>query len=98
MSIPDGSRDVVVAGSATVHGGDSRLEPLARSLTRVVLDRGRPLVLGVGGESPISDRLAADGFTTLAVAPILTTRGHQVSDPSTSLRDHGEDAAVTATP
>ena len=98
VSIPDGSRDVVVAGSATVHGGDSRLEPLARSLTRVVLDRGRPLVLGVGGESPISDRLAADGFTTLAVAPILTTRGHQVSDPSTSLRDHGEDAAVTATP
>lgn len=98
VSIPDGSRDVVVAGSATVHGGDSRLEPLVRSLTRIVLDRGRPLVLGLGGEAPISDRLAAAGYTTLAVAPILTTRGYLAPDPSMSLREHSDDAAVRATP
>ncbi|MGE3961440.1 MAG: diguanylate cyclase [Dehalococcoidia bacterium] len=97
VSIPDGSRDVLVAGSATAQGVESRLEPYARSLTRMVGDRGRPMVLGVAGEAPLSDQLAVEGYTTLAVAPILTTRGHLAVDPGPSLRDR-DGAAVRATP
>ena len=98
VSMPDGARDVVIAGSATLAGGDSRLEPLARSLTRIIIDRGHPLVLGIGGEAPLSDRLAAAGYTTLAVSPILTTRGSLTPDAGATLRNHDEDSAVRATP
>jgi len=97
VSLPDGSRDVVVAGSTKACGGESELEGLGRSLARMVADRGRPLVLGVGGEAPISDRLATEGYTTLAVAPILTTRGSLSLDPAFSLQ-RSEDTSVRATP
>lgn len=98
VSLPDGARDVVIAGSATMGGGESRLEPLARSLTRIILDRGHPLVLGIGGEAPLSDRLAAAGYTTLAVSPIMTTRGSLNPDAGATHRNHDEDSAVRATP
>ncbi len=98
VSLPEGSRDVVVAGSARTGGGESRLESLARSLMGIVVDRGRPLVLGIGGEAPLSDRLAAEGYTTLAIAPILTTRGSLSPEATAHTREHREDAAVRATP
>ncbi|MQC17684.1 MAG: GGDEF domain-containing protein [Chloroflexi bacterium] len=98
VSLPEGSRDVVVAGSACESGGESRLERLGRSLTGIVVDRARPMVLGVGGESPLSDRLAAEGYTTLAIAPILTTRGSLSPEASATTREQHEDAAVRATP
>lgn len=97
VSIPDGSRDVVVAGSAVLGGGESRLEELGRALARMVLDRGSPLVLGIGGESPLSDRLASEGYTTLAVAPIFTTRGAPATEVA-GARERHEDAAMQATP
>ena len=98
VSLPEGSRDVVVAGSACESGGESSLERLGRSLTGIVVDRARPMVLGIGGESPLSDRLAAEGYTTLAIAPILTTRGSLSPEASATPREQHEDAAVRATP
>ncbi len=98
VSLPEGSRDVVVAGSACEGGGESRLEGLGRSLIGIVVDRARPMVLGVGGEAPLSDRLAAEGYTTLAIAPILTTRGSLSPEATAGPREHHEDAAVRATP
>jgi diguanylate cyclase (GGDEF)-like protein len=80
VTLPEGSRDVVVAGTALADGAPARLEDLARSLTRIVRDRGAPVILGVGGEAPLSDRLAAAGVTTLAVAPIYGTRGNPTGD------------------
>jgi len=98
VSLPEGSRDVVVAGSTRRGGGESRLEPLARSLVGIVVDRARPLVLGIGGEAPLSDRLAAEGYTTLAIAPILTTRGSLSPEATAHPREHRDDDAVRATP
>lgn len=74
VTLPEDSRDVIVAGTALRMGAPSRLDALARSLPRQVVDRNRPLVLGVGGEAPVSDRLTAIGVTTLAVAPIYLQR------------------------
>jgi len=98
VSLPEGSRDVVVAASARIGGGESRLEVLARSLMGIVVDRARPLVLGIGGEAPLSDRLAAEGYTTLAISPILTTRGSLSPEASAHSREPREDTAVRATP
>lgn len=74
VSLPEGSRDFVIAGSAMTDDGPSWLESIARSLTSLVNDRSAPLVLGAGGESPLSDALVARGATSVAIAPIFATR------------------------
>ena len=58
---------------------ESVLTPLTRSIPGLVSDRHNPLVLGSGGEAPLSTRLAAAGAGTLVLAPIITTRGGGIS-------------------
>ncbi|MDA0302207.1 MAG: sensor domain-containing diguanylate cyclase, partial [Chloroflexi bacterium] len=88
VTLPEESRDVVIAGISIREGAEPRLDRMARSLTRQVADRHRPLILGAGGEAPLSDRLVDDGVTTLAVAPIYLRRGDS-HDPSLShLAEH----------
>ena len=96
VSLPEGSRDVVIAGSAVASNGPLCLEELARSLSRIVADRSTPLVLGVGGEAPLSDQLAASGFTTVAASPIFATRGRTSLESSGTGLAGGE--AVQAQP
>ncbi|MCK9485163.1 MAG: diguanylate cyclase [Dehalococcoidia bacterium] len=74
VSLPEGSRDFVIAGTAAVDDAPSWLEPVARSLTSLVNDRSAPLVLGAGGESPLSGALVTRGVTSVVVAPIFATR------------------------
>ncbi|MEX2375923.1 MAG: GAF domain-containing protein, partial [Dehalococcoidia bacterium] len=93
VMIPGESRDVIVAGAALADDVKPRLESIARALTRQVSDRYGSLVLGVGGEAPLSDRLAADGVTTVAVVPIYMRRG-DIGESSASHK-HEHDAAAT---
>lgn len=75
VSLPDGSRDVSIAAIECEDDEPSWLEPIARSLTALVSDRGQPLVIGAGGESALSEALVAKGITAVAVAPVFATRG-----------------------
>ncbi|MQC48256.1 MAG: diguanylate cyclase [Chloroflexi bacterium] len=93
VTIPGESRDVLVAGSALADDVKPRLEGLARALTRQVSDRYGPFILGIGGEAPLSDRLAADGVTTVAVVPIYMRRG-DAGEPQAP-QGHGDSASAT---
>ncbi|MSQ41922.1 MAG: hypothetical protein EXR65_02665 [Dehalococcoidia bacterium] len=56
------------------HRGDESRDAIARALhgaPALVSDRWHPLVLGEGGEAPLSHALAAAGVGTMVLAPVL---------------------------
>jgi len=75
LTVADGGRTVKVWEHVQQGLGASWLLPLSRSLPGLIADRSTPVVLGSGGEAPLSARLASQGAGTLALTPVMATRG-----------------------
>lgn len=72
ITLPEGPRrPQLLAVATTDPGGDEWLTTLVQALPGLVADRSTPLVLGSGGEAPLSGRLEAAGIGTLVVAPVV---------------------------
>ena len=83
VGYPDGPRRPrVIAGTSADTVEDRQLAAIAQSVAAMVSDRIAPLVLGSGGEAPLSQALEAQGIGTLVAAPIIGTAGSGSMLPS----------------
>lgn len=73
IRLPSGRGNTSLEQHLVAQGGSAEwLPPLTHSLASLVSDRTTPLVLGHGGEAPVSTALAAQDIGTLVVAPVVT--------------------------
>ncbi|PKN79850.1 MAG: hypothetical protein CVU47_09950 [Chloroflexi bacterium HGW-Chloroflexi-9] len=95
LTVADGGRTVKVWEHVQQAAGTSWLLPLSRTLPGLVADRYAPVVLGSGGEGPLSARLASLGAGTLALAPVIATRGRPSLQLDAGPVEEGFDLAQT---
>lgn len=91
VSVGDDGRDVRPMEHVLRGGPAGWLPPVARALPGLVSDRYLPLVLGSGGEAPLSASLAAAGAGTLVLAPVIATRGRPIVKADLAYMEEGVD-------
>lgn len=76
IALPEGVRkpQLVSMTSTRPNGTDETIDRLLRGAPRLISDRWSPMVLGDGGESPLSAELAQRGVGTLVLAPVIAER------------------------
>ncbi|GMU39177.1 MAG: hypothetical protein AMXMBFR23_00430 [Chloroflexota bacterium] len=95
VSVGDEGRDVRPMEHVLRSGSTGWLPPVARALPGLVADRYLPLVLGSGGEAPLSATLAAVGAGTLVLAPVIATRGRPIVKADLAYMEEGVDIPRT---
>ncbi|MDA1003030.1 MAG: diguanylate cyclase [Chloroflexi bacterium] len=79
IALPDGPRkpQLVSVTSTRLGGTDETIDRMLRGTPQLISDRWSPMVLGEGGEAPLSSELAQRGIGTLVMAPVIAERNLQ---------------------
>ena len=73
-----GRPSVFSALRAEDEGGEDWLESLIDSLPGPLVGRSSPVILGAGGEAPLSDAIEVRGIGTVVLVPVVSMRGSSV--------------------
>lgn len=79
IALPEGPRkpQLVSVTSTRPGGTDETIDRMLRGTPQLISDRWSPMVLGEGGEAPLSSELAQRGIGTLVMAPVIAERSLQ---------------------